>query len=73
MIVELNKRDIIHLLRGTEPSYDLIGLVEDMELGRYTGGFVDRFDWNCQSSKCWDKYSEEDLFKLYKELKTIEL
>ena len=69
MIVELNKRDIISLLRGTTPSYNAIGLVEKMELGSYTGGFADRFDWNYQSSKCWDKYSEEDLFNLYKELK----
>lgn len=73
MIVELNKRDIIHLLRGTSPSYEAMGLIEEMELGRYTGGCVGRFDWNWQSCKCWDKYSEEDLFKLYKELKTIEL
>lgn len=32
MKVELDKRDIIHLLRGVEPSYDTMGLIEDMEL-----------------------------------------
>ena len=68
MQVELSKKDIIHLLRGVEPSYDKMRTVEDLGLGTYTGGFDDSFDWNYQSSKCWDKYSEEDLFKLYKEL-----
>ena len=68
MQVELSKKDIINLLRGAEPSYDKMRTVENMGLGYYLGGFDDSFGWNYQSSKCWDKYSEEDLFKLYKEL-----
>lgn len=36
MNVELTKRDIIHLLRGVEPSYDKMGIVKDMGLGYYT-------------------------------------
>ena len=68
MKVELDKRDIIHLLRGIEPSYDTMGLIEDMELGSYTGGFVDRFNWNSVTSVCWDKYSDEKLFELYLKL-----
>ena len=68
MIVELIKNDIIRLLRGVEPSYDKIRTVQDMGLGYYTGIFNYSFSWNRQSNKCWDKYSEEDLFKLYKEL-----
>lgn len=65
MTVELSKKDIIHLLRGTEPNYNVMGLVKDMELGSYIGGFEDRFEWNYQSSKCWDKYSEQELYDLY--------
>jgi len=68
MKVELDKRDIIHLLRGIEPSYDTMGLIEDMKLGSYTGGFVDRFNWNSVTSVCWDKYSDEKLFELYLKL-----
>lgn len=68
MKVELNKRDIVHLLRGVEPSYDKMGLIEDMGLGRYTGGFEDRFDWNSVTSVCWNKYSDEKLFELYLKL-----
>ena len=62
MNVELTKRDIIHLLRGVEPSYDKMGL------GYYTGGFVDRFEWQYPNYRLWDKYSEEELFNLYKRL-----
>lgn len=69
MKVELNKRDIIRILRGVEPSYDTMGLIEDMELGSYTGGFEDRFDWNYTTSACWDKYSDEELYELYKLIK----
>ena len=68
MKVELEKRDIIHLLRGVEPSYDKMGLIEDMELGNYTGGFEDRFEWKYAMSVCWDKYSDEKLFELYLKL-----
>ena len=68
MKVELNKRDIIHLLRGVEPSYDAMGLIEDMELGSYTGGFDDSFSWEYVKSAHWDKYSEEKLFELYLKL-----
>ena len=68
MKVELDKRDIIHLLRGVEPSYDKMGIVENMELGTYTGGFEDRFEWNYATSACWDKYSDEKLFELYLKL-----
>lgn len=65
MNVELTKKDIIRLVRGVEPSYGTMGLVEDMGLGGYTGGFEDRFDWNYTTSKCWDRYSEEELYELY--------
>ena len=68
MNVELTKRDIIHLLRGVEPSYDNMGTVEDMGLGYYTGGFVERFEWQYPNYHLWDKYSDEELFNLYKRL-----
>lgn len=68
MNVELTKRDIIHLIRGVEPSYDKMGIVKDMGLGYYTGGFVDRFEWQYSNYHLWDKYSDEELFNLYKRL-----
>lgn len=68
MEVELDKRDIIHLLRGVEPSYDKMDIVENMELGHYTGGFEDSFNWQYPNSYFWDKYSEEELYELYNKL-----
>lgn len=68
MNVELTKRDIIHLLRGVEPSYDKMGIVEDMGLGYYIRGFEDRFEWQYPNYHLWNKYSDEELFNLYKRL-----
>lgn len=65
MNVELTKKDIIHLLRGVEPSFEKMGIVEDMGLGYYTGGFEDRFEWQYSNYHIWDKYSEEELYELY--------
>ena len=65
MEANLSKKDIIHLLRGVEPSYDKMGIVEDMGLGYYTGGFEDRFEWQYPNDHIWNKYSEEELYKLY--------
>ncbi len=70
MQVELNKEDIIYLLKGTEPAtYGIMDLIINMGLGYYTGGFVDRFYWNSPNNDCWEKYSENELFELYLKLK----
>lgn len=45
-----------------------MGALEDLGLGDYTGGFADRFNWNSATHECWDEYSEETLFQLYKDL-----
>lgn len=68
MEVELDKRDIIHLLRGVEPSYDKMRIIEDMGLGYYTGGFKDEFNWQYTNYHLWDKYSDEELYELYNKL-----
>ena len=69
MKVDLSKKDIIHLIRGTKiPDYKTMFEIRNMGLGEYVGGFVDCFEWYNTNSESWDKYSEEELFKLYKEL-----
>ena len=69
MKVDLSKKDVIHLLRGVEiPDYKTMFEIRNMGLGEYVGGFVDSFEWYNTNSESWDKYSEEELFKLYKEL-----
>lgn len=66
MEVNLSKKDIIHLLRGVEtPDYKTLFELRDMGLGEYIGGFVDSFEWNGTNNEGWNKYSEEELYKLY--------
>lgn len=69
MEVNLSKKDIIHLLRGVEISdCKTLFKVRNMELGDYTGGFIDDFGWNGTNSKSWEKYSEEELYELYRKI-----
>lgn len=69
MEVNLSKKDIIHLLRGAEiPDYKILFEVKGMGLGEYIGGFVDSFEWNGANSESWEKYSEEELYELYRKI-----
>lgn len=67
MLVELNKNDIINLIRGTYPKYEDLSKFEKLGLGDYSASY-DRWTWPDKSSKCWDKFSKEELFKIYKSL-----
>lgn len=69
MEVNLSKKDVIHLLRGVEaPDYKTLFELRDMGLGKYIGGFVDSFEWNGTNSASWDRYSEEELYELYRKI-----
>jgi hypothetical protein len=46
MTVELDRRDIESLVRGTSPYYSLFEDTDIKRMGRFTGGFCDRWDWN---------------------------
>ena len=41
MVVDLDRKDIVSLLKGVEPSYEIMENIPK-DLGSYTGGFVDR-------------------------------
>lgn len=41
MVVDLDRKDIVSLLKGVEPSYEIMEKIPK-DLGSYTGGFVDR-------------------------------
>lgn len=62
MNVELDKKDIISLLRGTTPAWSVMDKIPK-ELGSYVGGFVDGWQWNYISENV--PYSDEYLFNLY--------
>lgn len=71
MQVELDKKDIIHLIRGVSLSYDKMSIIENMGLGHYKGGFQDKWDWNYTTHTCWNRYSEKELFELYRKITKI--
>lgn len=62
MNVELDRKDIISLLRGTTPAWSVMDKIPK-ELGSYVGGFVDSWHWNYISENV--PYSDEYLFNLY--------
>lgn len=62
MMVELDRKDIICLLRGTTPPYSVMNKIPK-ELGSYIGGFVDRWQWNYIDENV--PYNDEYLLNLY--------
>jgi len=62
MIVELDREDLVSLVRGMEPSYDIFEDPLVKRCGSWTGGFVEKWDWNSEL----DRISETYLFALYK-------
>lgn len=62
MLVELEKKDIITLLKGNTPPYHIINKIP-ADIGHFVGGFVEKFDWTITESDC--QYSEEYLYNLY--------
>ena len=62
MKVDLDKKDIISLLRGSCPNYSVMNKIPK-DLGSYVCGFVDDWKWNYISEDI--SYSEEYLYDLY--------
>lgn len=62
----LDKADVINMIRGTSPSYESMNALEHLQLGSYTGGFNDKWDWN---SKFPESLTIEELYFLYTKLK----
>ena len=61
MIVDLDRKDIISLMKGISPNYDVMGEIPK-DLGYYSGGFSDQWKWNYFVP---DKYSNKELFSIY--------
>ena len=62
MTVGLDRKDIINLLKGTKPYYDVMDKIPK-DLGSYVGGFVDDWHWNYFDESV--KYSNEELYEFY--------
>ena len=61
MIVDLDRKDIISLLTGSQPNYSVIDKIPE-EFGYYVGDF-NFWRWNNISENV--SYSDEQLYDLY--------
>jgi hypothetical protein len=68
MTIELDRDDLMTLVRGSDPGYTYITEFEKAGYGSYTGGFVERWDWNNL-----EKFTEEELYEIYKKCKQLRL
>lgn len=62
MKVELTKKDLVCLVKGTSPNYDVMNNETIKKCGRYVGGFHDKWDWeygfgdDLTDQQLWDMY-----------------
>lgn len=63
MTVELDRKDIISLLKGTKPNYLVMDKIPK-QLGYYVGGFVEDWRWN-NIDENNTTYTDEYLYNLY--------
>ena len=61
MVVDLDRKDIISLLKGSKPNYSIMNKIPK-ELGSYIGGFVGGWEWNDFSNV---DYTDDYLYNLY--------
>jgi hypothetical protein len=61
MTVELTKTDLIALVKGVEPNYDLFDNPLIAANGSYVGGFVDKWSWSFNINKI----TESELWEIY--------
>ena len=66
--VELDRYEILSLIKGICPSYSLINELTNQGFGKFIGGFVEKWEWT-KNDKFWKKYSIEQLFDIYKNIK----
>lgn len=68
MKVDIDRIDIINMIRGTYPNCELIDKYTKLGLGYYHGAY-NAWRWDEITSTSWDKFPEIYLMKLYKEVK----
>lgn len=60
MIIEVDRKDLEAMVKGTCPSYDVMNRPLIAANGSYVGGFVDDWKWSLKFN------TEEELFEMYK-------
>jgi hypothetical protein len=60
MTVQLDRKDLTALVKGTQPNYDLFSHPLVKGSGDYCGGFVDKWSWTNLSH-----LTDDQLWELY--------
>lgn len=63
MKIDLDSKDLLNLVHGITPSYNVFENSLVRKCGYYIGGFVDKWEW---SDIALSDLSESELYKLYK-------
>lgn len=66
MTIKVNKKDLVNLITGASPSFDLINQFTEMGIGNYIGGHADRWSWNRTTL---ETLNEDDLLEIYKKMR----
>lgn len=66
--VELNKKEVIGLIKSIWPPYSWFDELDKLGFGHYVGGFVERWEWN-NDPDFWNKFPIEQLFDIYTNIK----
>lgn len=61
MLVEMGRKELAALIKGSVPSYELMSHPLIKNKGQYWGGFKDDWQWDFNS----EEYSEEQLWETY--------
>lgn len=69
--IQLEKCDIINLIRGIDPNYKVMQTALYMGLGKFSGGFSEEFRWESSTNKCWEVGTAEELYNLYLKFKEL--
>lgn len=62
MNIDLSKKDLVNLVKGQSPYYNVMNNPLVKQCGNYVGGFYDKWNWH---STELEKLTEEQLYQLY--------
>lgn len=63
MIIDLQRREIINMVKGMDPSYKYVDHPIAEQNGYYTGGFCDKWEWSYDSE--FVGFTDEELWDFY--------
>lgn len=66
MKIEVDKIDLISMVMGMEPGYDLFEVPNIKKCGSYCGGFVEKWSWDRDELR---DLTEKELYEMYLILK----